>query len=262
MKTVYKLFFISLLLTTGCAAAETTNDDSQDQEEQSVVQLVLPIVNAFKSNDKKYIAKSIQYPLKREVPIPAINNEQEMLMRFNEVFDDKIVQRILESDPSNDWSKLGWRGIMFMHGDLWLDSEGDIISVNYQSAQEESMKAQLIEQQKSALHASIAVFKSPVLEWQTKKFRVRIDLMEDDSYRYAVWKVAASTSSKPDLILSNGEKNFDGSGGNHSYVFLNGHYTYECAVTALGTDLSPPGVLSVYKGDGLILQQPVLKVVR
>jgi hypothetical protein len=261
MKTVFKLFFISLL-TTVYATAEVTNNDSHQQENQGVARLVLPIVNAFKDEDKKIIASSIQYPLKRETPIPPINNEQEMLMRFDEVFDEAIVQRIIESDPSNDWSKLGWRGIMFMHGDLWLNSEGTIISVNYQSAQEKSIKAQLIEQQKNVLHTSIAVFKSPVLEWETKKFRVRIDLMKDDSYRYAVWKVAASSSSKPDLILLNGEISFDGSGGNHSYVFLNGHYTYECAVTVLGTDLSPPGVLSVYKGDGLILQQPVLKVVR
>jgi len=236
--------------------------ESSETVASDISKLVNPIVRAFESNNKDFIANIIRYPLKRESPIPAIDNKVEMIKRFDEVFDSNFVQTIVNSDSTVDWSKVGWRGVMFMNGDMWLDTDGNIISVNYQSKYEEKNKAQILEKQKGKLHFSIAQFEKPILEWKTKKFRVRIDEMNDGLYRYAVWNVAASISSKPDLIISKGNIDFDGSGGNHSYIFLNGSYTYECAVTVLGTSESPPGMLSVYKGHSLILEQPVIEVIQ
>jgi len=60
--------------------------------------------------------------------------------------------------------------------------------------------------------------------------------------------------------LQKGEIVYDGSGGNHHYVFMSGNYQCRCHVTVIGADDSPPGTLEVSKGDKILLSEPVLQV--
>jgi hypothetical protein len=150
---------------------------------------------------------------------------------------------------------------MFINGKLWLDSDGKIKAINYQTSKEKMYRSSLIEKQTQTLHPSIREYEEPVLEWKTAKFHIRIDDLGNDNYRYAPWSVEKKTSEIPDLVLSKGKLVFEGSGGNHHYSFTSGKYIYRCYVSVIGTSQSAPGILSVYKGTEQLLSENVIKVI-
>ncbi|GEN38441.1 hypothetical protein PTE01_15510 [Pseudoalteromonas tetraodonis GFC] len=212
-------------------------------------------------HDKTAIAAHIRYPLKRQYPLPDIKNEVEFITRFDEVFDEELVGVIASSNIDTDWDKVGWRGIMLNNGIVWVDKDGKIISVNTQNATEQVRVEKLISQDKQSLHSSIKTFQKPILDWDTAKYRVRVDDLGDGNFRYASWSIDKSPSDKPDIVLINGDITFEGSGGNHHYTFKNGRYSYVLQVTVIGCDTSPPGWLEVYKDDKLLLSDAVISAV-
>lgn len=62
---------------------------------------------------------------------------------------------------------------------------------------------------------------------KTKKFKIRIDKQPNGKYLYQSWAANAKITSKPSMIISDGELVPDGSGGNYYFRFLNNGYTYE-----------------------------------
>ncbi|MBL1220354.1 hypothetical protein JET18_05860 [Chryseobacterium sp. L7] len=62
---------------------------------------------------------------------------------------------------------------------------------------------------------------------KTKKFKIRIDKQPNGKYLYQSWAANAKITSKPSMIISDGELIPDGSGGNYYFRFLNNGYTYE-----------------------------------
>lgn len=217
-------------------------------------------IDAAEAKDHQSLANQMKYPFKREYPMPAIKNPSEMLTRFDEVFDDAILKRIAISQVGQDWQTMGWRGIMFGSGEVWMDFDGKVIGINHQTAQAAKLKAELIASQKSDLYPGLRDYQSPELMWQTEKFTIRIDDMGDGHYRYASWAKGKALGDKPDLVLKNGTVRVEGTGGNHTYQFKSGPYRYECVVTVLGERGVPTGVLVVYKNDVEIMSQPVIKV--
>lgn len=246
------LIFSVMSLSINANAA----DEAMPQE---YIHLVQGLIDAAKANDLEVIAKRVAYPLKREYPIPAIQNTQEMIARFDQVFDPKLLEQIAHSKIEADWQTMGWRGIMLGSGVVWLDFDGKIIAINYQTAVEAKLKAEFIAKQQTVLHPSVSEFVSPALSWETAKFTIRVDDMGNSQYRYAAWAKGKALSEKPDLVLNKGKLVFDGSGGNHSYQFRSGPYQYYCYVTVLGGSDSPLGELVVFKNDQEILTQAVIK---
>ena len=226
--------------------------------EQKYHEFVLPVIAAFESDDKAAIASLVYYPLKRRYPIPDIKDEAELINRFDEVFNDELVTVIASSNIDTDWEKVGWRGIMLNNGVMWVDTEGKIIAVNTQNTKEQALAKSLIEDDKQSLHSSINNFEKPVLDWKTAKYHIRVDDLGEHNYRYASWGINKKSSDKPDVVLLNGDIKFSGSGGNHSYTFKNGRYSYVLQVTIIGCDTSPPGWLEVYKDDELLLSEDVI----
>lgn len=250
MRFLSKVILIFTMLYTSSVLALTDNDSSD----------ISAIINAFKSQDINIIATLISYPLKRETPIPPINNKAEFIERFDEIFDNELIDLIANSNSDEDWSQVGWRGIMLLSGIVWLDDNGKIKSINYQTSKEKLIKNNLIVQQKQTLHSSVSVFKEPILEWKTKKFHIRIDDLGDDNYRYTSWGINRQTNEKPDLVLFKGEMVFEGSGGNHHYSFTNGQYVYRCYINVIGNSHSAPGTLNVFKGERRLLSDDVTEV--
>ena len=212
-------------------------------------------VNCIKNDDTDLLKTLIAYPLKRENPLSDIKNEYEFEKRYNEVFDDSLKSLIISSDIKTDWSAVGWRGIMFNHGSLWLGYDGRLISVNYQSKFERSKSAKLIEKDQTLIHESINKFLEPILIIETRRFKIRIDKLHNNQYRYASWSADTKMSEKPDLILTNGKWIPEGSGGNHRYEFTNGIYKYECVVNVLKEKDTPPAELIVYRKNKEILNE-------
>jgi len=217
--------------------------------------IVRNFIETVKTKNKDKICSLVRYPLTREYPIPEVKNKNELLKRFDEVFDIKLVNLILKSKVNTDWSDVGWRGIMLFDGEVWLDFDGKLIGVNYQSQFEKKKKEELIKIQRNSLHESLRVFKSPVCILETSKYRIRIDEMGNNKFRYASWRLQQNISEKPEMLLLDGKVEFDGSGGNHSYIFKSGKYTYECGIVEMGEDGASPAYLTVTKGEKVIMSQ-------
>lgn len=250
-KMLSGLLLIILCLQSFCANA------LEEKSKQSVS----AFIKAVDGNNPVDIAKYIVYPLEREVPLPPVTGKDDFLKRFKDVFDDELIRMIVNSDLEKDWSEMGWRGIMLKDGQLWLDETGKVQSVNYQSEVEKKLKNKLLKEVKNTLYQSLRNFVKPVLEWETSKFRIRVDAIENDQFRYAAWPVSRSTREKPGIILSGGRMESEGSGGNHVYIFSNGDFQYRCIVNVIGSDETPPGELEVFKGKKRILHAPVVRVV-
>ena len=217
--------------------------------------IIQNFIETVKTNNKEKICSLVSYPLTREYPIPEVKNKNELLKRFDEIFDTKLLTLIIKSKVQTDWSEMGWRGIMLLDGEVWLNSTGKLIAINYQSQFEKKKKEELITILKNSLHESLRNFKRPVCVLETSKYRIRIDDMGNQKFRYASWKLKAKLNEKPDVVFENGVEELDGNGGNCSYIFKAGDYTYECGIVEMGEDGAPPAYLTVTKGAKEILSQ-------
>ncbi|GEM_PF-273595 len=239
-----------------CLIVISISSNAQQEWSAQQKQLIKNFTEHVKNNNVDALKAFVTYPLKREHPLDDIENAESFAKRYHEIFDEAFTSRIVNASIETNWSLMGAKGIMFDSGMLWLDADGRIIAVNYQSEYEKNKIKQLNEQEKEQLHESIKDYRKAIYLLKTKKFKVRIDQLDDDTYRYASWSADSEMTSQPDLVLSNGEVRYDGSGGNHAYRFKNGIYTYEVYVYAIGGDV--PAELNVYKYDDQIVNQPAI----
>lgn len=246
MKT-FKIFLAFLIFNSPFLNAQDLKPEYQ--------KIISKFISEVKSGDKEAIAKRIKFPFNRENPIPSVKNKADFIKRYNQIFDKVLIEKITKSNPVKDWSEVGWRGIMLNQGDLWIDTDGKIISINHQSDIELKMKNSLIAAQKKNVNASISKFKEPVAILETSKFRIRIDDLGNNKYRYASWSIKNKMTDKPDLIIENGVFVPDGTGGNHYYEFKKGNFKYKCYFIVIGEKNSPPATLTVYQSGKEILSQ-------
>ena len=219
------------------------------------LKVITRFIDCIRKNKIEDLAQRVSYPLKRDYPIPMINNKQEFVKRYDQIFDANFTRTILKSNPKKDWSAVGWRGIMLNSGDLWLGYKGELIAVNYQSKVEQDLWEALVAKDRMTIHKSLRQFSRPELILQTSKYLIRIDDMGFREYRYASWKIGSKMSDAPDVIVLNGKVEFDGTGGNHCFKFTKAEYTYKCDIVEMGEEDSPPAYLVVYKGKKEILTQ-------
>jgi hypothetical protein len=245
-----KSFIAILLLTLPFLTAFSQVQNTEDQK------VIADFITSVKLQNKEELSGKIAYPFKRAYPLRPIKNKLEFLSRYNEIFDDSLVNMIVTSKPDKDWTKMGWRGLMLHNGQLWLDENGRLIAVNYQSAAESKKRVAAIDKQKNYIHTSLQAFERPVCFLKTKKFKIRIDDMGNGNYRYASWSLQSKQSDKPDLVIENGAFIHEGTGGNHKYEFKNDGYVYSCDVNVLRKKAYPPATLTIYKGEKAVLSQP------
>jgi len=223
------------------------------------IKFVTDFVNCFKNNDREKLVTFISFPLDRPYPIPDINDSKEFLLRYDQLFDVTLIKKIKESDIKKDWNEMGWRGIMFNNGTLWLEPHiKKLIDLNYQTQKEKALKQNLIEKERNFIYPTLRKYKRPVLVMETSKFKIRIDEIEDNVYRFASWSIDKTMNELPDLVIPNGKRISNGTGGNHNFIFKNNGYTYDCSIIVLGHQDSPPAELSVYTNKKQILSEPVI----
>ena len=244
----FRLLLLIVLISQICFSQSEKLDESKIANIKNIIAL-------FKQKNIEDISQNVNFPLRREYPIPEIKNKEQFRQRFNEVFDKILINKIANSKLSQ-WSEMGWRVIMLDNGTVWIESdEGKIIAINYQSDFEKKLRKDLINKEKQNVHSSLKSFESPTYKIKTKKYLIRIDELENKKYRYASWKINEKESSKPDLILNNGELEFQGSGGNHVITFINGNYTYKVYRNILGEKDTPDITLEVEENGNTILHQ-------
>lgn len=243
-----KLIYIALLVFS------VHNAVGQDLKPE-YQKFIKTFIDNVKNNKKEAVANIIRYPLNRDSPIPAVKNKADFLKRYDQIFDADLKNEIIKSNPAKDWSQVGWKGIMLNQGSIWIDEDGRLITINHQSKYEEDLKNKLIQSDKAKVHSSIAKFKEPVYILETSKFRIRIDDLGNNSYRYASWSIKQKMTEKPDLIITNGKWIQDGSGGNHHIEFKKGNYVYDCDIIVLGEKDAPPARLIITQSGKEILNQ-------
>ncbi|REC52464.1 hypothetical protein DRF62_15540 [Chryseobacterium piscium] len=244
----FRLLLLIVLVSQICFSQSEKLDESKIANIKNVIDL-------FKQKNIEKISNIVNFPLRREYPIPEIKNREQFKQRFIEVFDEVLINNIANS-KLKQWSEMGWRGIMLDNGTIWIESdEGKIIAVNYQSDFEKKLRKELINKEKENVHSSLKNFESPTYKIKTKKYLIRIDELENKKYRYASWKISKKESSKPDLILNNGELDFQGSGGNHVIIFTNGNYIYKVYRNIIGEEITPDITLEIEENGKIILHQ-------
>ena len=227
---------------------------AQNDLDKNEIENIQKLINLFKTKNVDGISKIISYPLNREYPILSVKNEADLKKRFNQIFDKTIIDEISNS-KIGQWSKVGYRGIMFDDGNLWIESDGKIIAINFESDFELNQRKSLINNDKKKLYSSLKSFNLPLYKFKTKNYLIRVDQLENGKYRYASWKIGKSESTKPDLILTNGELKFDGSGGNHTITFKKGEFNYKIYRRIIGEKDAAEISLTVEQNDKVILQQ-------
>jgi hypothetical protein len=213
--------------------------------EEKIIGQFASVIAAFKSGDKRKMAETISYPLELPKPLPPIISTEDMLERFDLVFDQEMIDKIAHSTLS-DWDLMGWRGVMFENGQVWAEESGKLFRVRANTSAMQAAIAAAYQEEKKKLHASIADYNKPVLSWNSKRFNVRIDDMGDAGYRYAVWPGNKFQNDKPDLVLEGGTVRHEGSGNYAHYTFKNGHYQYHVSEGGEGMSI---GSLNVFKGE-------------
>lgn len=243
----YKILFSFLLISVIVFSQNEKLDKTKTDNIQKLIKL-------FETKDIDGISKIVSYPLKREYPIPDVQNGTDFKKRFDQIFDSKSINQISTS-RIEQWSDVGWRGIMLDNGVLWIDTDGRIIAFNYQSPFEAHQKQKIILNEKKNLFSTLRQYKLPVYKFSTQNYLIRIDQLKNGKYRYASWKLGKKESTKPDLVLTNGEINMDGSGGNHTITFKKGEFNYIIYRKIIGEKASPEIDLTVEQNHKLILQQ-------
>lgn len=232
---------------------ETVYDN--DKLEDYKIDSIKNVIALFTEGNIDKVSNKINFPLQRQYPIPPIKDKDEFRQRFSEVFDKVLIDKIVHS-KIEQWSEVGWRGIMLDNGVLWMaNSDGVITAINYQSDFEEKLREDLIVKDKQNLHLSVKTFENPIYKIKTKKYLIRIDELTNNKYRYASWKIGEKEASKPDIVLENGALEFQGSGGNHVITFVNGNYTYKVYRNIIGTENSPEITLNIEKDGETILSE-------
>ncbi|MBO6185910.1 MAG: hypothetical protein J6O88_14715 [Chryseobacterium sp.] len=133
----FRLLLLIVLISQICFSQSEKLDESKIANIKNIIAL-------FKQKNIEDISQNVNFPLRREYPIPEIKNKEQFRQRFNEVFDKILINKIANSKLSQ-WSEMGWRGIMLDNGTVWIESdEGKIIAINYQSDFEKKLRKDLI----------------------------------------------------------------------------------------------------------------------
>ncbi len=223
--------------------------------------MVLTFINSIKNENVDTLKTLVRFPLRRQYPLPDIKNEKELLSRYKELFDDSLSSQIINSNISKDWSAVGFRGIMLNRGIIWLDMDGSLIAVNYQSNYEKNKRDELIKKDRYSIHESLRDFDQPKILLETKNIRIRIDVMQNGLYRYASWPIKTSMFRKPEMIIENGTWMPEGNGGNNRFEFVYKDFIYECSINVIGPEEMPPADLTIYKNEKEIIYHSA-KIIR
>lgn len=184
------------------------------------------IVELIKNDNILQLSDLIQYPLKRSNPIPDINNKDAFILYYNVLFDSDFKKKLVTSDYTTNNTIDRYDGFGLFNGDVWINENGLIITINYNSKQELALIKILEDETKRIINPSLNQWKKNVIVCKSDKFLIRVDLMDDNSLRYVSWNNSKKISDNPDLALYKGIQEFQGTMGGVTYTFKNGDWTY------------------------------------
>jgi hypothetical protein len=99
--------------------------------------------------------------------------------------------------------------------------------------------------ERKMLYPAIQNYIRPIAVFETERDTVRVDQIDIDTFRYAVWAIGKKQSSKPDLILNTNKVNFEN--GIKTFVFRNGTNDYYDYVVSLSENIEKDTLKVYYK---------------
>lgn len=238
-----QIFALTLTLTS--FASSTTDPIAEHHRNNLNTLIVLVLENRISE-----MADRVEYPLRRPSPIPWIKNRDEFILYYPVLVDEWLESKITNTafTTQNTIDRAFQFGIL--QGSIWMNAEGRIIAINHHSQAELRLLRKLEEEQKRKMHHSVAEWQGNELTVTSEKHLIRIDMMDNGRLRYASWNKPKGISDKPDLIIQNGQQEFDGSIGNISYVFKNGDWVYRMDLKVLAESEDEVGwSLRVFEGE-------------
>ncbi len=220
-------------------------------------------LDAFKEliakEDKQGIADLFDnYPIKR--PNLLIHNDDELIANYHLFVSDSVKQLITEVayNTQDVFFRNGHYSIL--NGGFWFYDNGEILRINVKSDQQKSAAKENLQAIEQNHHESTRGWSQSILRFETAKFIVHLYYFKEKGYQYFSWSKPKTSAEKPDLALSDGKEEIQGSMGGSHYIFTNGAYTYKVLEIRLGTDERNGIYLQVYQGDDLILEQKAERV--
>ena len=198
-----------------------------DEIPSSILTRYKQIVTIVKENNPGKLAALVEYPLRRENPLPDIKNPKAFTAYYTTIFDEAFRKKLEKYSDNYVVEHNGSYGLVgdVFAGDIWLNDEGRIMAINYLSAEESRLKDVVSAKIKSRIHPSVREWKENVRVGKSNNLTIRVDRTEK-GLRYVSWSKGHSMAEKPDLILFNGIEEAQGTMGGWSWTFKNGDWTY------------------------------------
>lgn len=199
---------------TSAIETELSYDDLYLKGKKHLRDIISSIVNG----NKKKLASLCIYPIRREYPLPDIENSAQMEKYFNVIF-DKSFRKWLKDIGEEGWSYNGLNHFGFTCSGEMRVSEL-LYEVNYLSEREQKKRRKLITEEINSLHKSLRGGWMPFFCYKEVKDGsvIRIDRKED-KFRLAKYNKGRKASDLPDLIVYG--KVIASSGGPLYYDFAN-----------------------------------------
>lgn len=227
-----------LLITIGLSSAPYALDNKYHI-------IVQPFIDAFKTNNKNYIGEVLEKG--------GMTTKTSLIEQFDEYFDESLSNKIANS-TLDDWHMMGWRGIMFDNGLIWMEEDGSVRAINYETKKAKKIRLQAIQQDKKSLHSTMQDFVSNVHQWQTATNSIRIDKLPNEKYRFSSWS-SHDLLALPNIVINNGTFSCEGSSCAEVYIFTGHNLKFVVHAGGILAESSPEAAIDTYINDKLILEQ-------
>ena len=108
--------------------------------------------------------------------------------------------------------------------------------VTYPNSESPNPKAK---EQQTAVHSEVA---KTILHCENKQFSVIVDQLKNGTIRYRSWDKPKSISDEPNLVVSDGTIEQQGTGGGYHYVFNQGDWSYIVENKLMGETMASTGI--------------------
>jgi len=193
----------------------------------SIIKRFRLIIRLIESDNAKELAKLVQYPLKRNNPLPDLKNSNEFISYYPIMFDNAFKDLLKKYNDSIIFEHNYSYGLVGggFSGELWIDEDGKISAINYISHAEEKKKQNLIEKIRKEIYPTVNKWDQNIIVAKSEKLLIRLDRIEE-GIRYVCWTKGKTMKEQPDIVLNNGNEEAQGTMGGWTWTFKNGDWTY------------------------------------
>jgi len=204
----------------------TVNNSHADVPVEIVKKFRL-IVKLIQENKPAELSKMVSYPLTRENPLPDIMTAKQFIAYYPTLIDEAFKNRIKLYNDSDIFEHHGSYGLVGgpFNGDIWVDENGKLQSINYSSDKETALKNHLTKEIQAHIYPSVNTWDDNIIVCKSKTLLIRVDNTKK-GIRYVSWCNGHKDSERPDLVLFNGVEEAQGTMGGWTWTFKNGDWTY------------------------------------